>query len=176
MEKGLLEKTGKALEYWVKIVKQSGIEKHSEIIKYLKAEHGFTHGFANFVSLKSRESDAASFEEEDLIKNQYSGKENLLPIYEELLKYTGTLGNDIEIAPKKANVSLRRKKQFALIQPSTKTRIDLGLKLKDVPPEGRLESSGPFGSMCTHRVRLESIDDINEDVLLWLKEAYSKAN
>ena len=60
MEKGLLEKTGKPLDHWIKVVRQSKIEKHLEIINFLKAKHGFTYGFANFVALKTKKSDAAS--------------------------------------------------------------------------------------------------------------------
>ena len=70
---------------------------------------------------------------------------------------------------------MRRKRQFALVQPSTKTRIDLGLKIKDKEISGRLESSGPFGTMCTHRVKITDVKEIDNDVLAWLKEAYEKA-
>ena len=54
MEKGLLAKTGNSLEHWIKVVQESKTEKHKAIIDYLKSEHGFTHGYANFVALKSR--------------------------------------------------------------------------------------------------------------------------
>ena len=73
-----------------------------------------------------------------------------LPLDEDALARSGIserdlskLGKDVEVAPKKAYVSLRRNKQFALIQPSTRTRVDLGLNLKGVEPEGRLEGRGP---------------------------------
>ncbi len=175
MEKGLKEKTGKSLEEWMTIVRKTQLQKHGEIMKFLKGEFGMTHGFANFVSLKARAADAGSQSAEDLLQNQYAKKENLKPIYEQLLKQITQLGKDIEIVPKKANVSIKRKKQFALIQPSTKTRIDLGLKLKGKPTTDRLESSGPFGSMCTHRVRLSQKEDIDPEVMAWLKEAYEGA-
>ena len=68
-----------------------------------------------------------------------------------------------------------RKRQFALIKPATKTRIDLGLKLKDKPTTARLENSGPFGTMCTHRVRLSTVDEVDKELISWLKEAYQKA-
>ena len=84
-------------------------------------------------------------------------------------------GNDITKTPKKDSVSIIRKKQFALIKPATKTRIDLGLKLKGKEISDRLENSGPFGSMCTHRIRINSLDDIDSQLLTWLKEAYEKA-
>ena len=175
MEKGLLEKTGKDLKHWIEIVKKSGLEKHTEILKHLKSEHSFTHGFANFVSLKARASDAGSFNEEDLIKNQYNGKEVLHLFYLKLDTKLKALGNDVTVTPKKDSVSYIRKRQFVLIKPATKTRLDLGLKLKDKPIHGKLENSGPFGAMCTHRVKLESSDDVSPDVLAWIKEAYDKS-
>ncbi len=175
MEKGLIEKTGKPLEHWIKVVKKTKIEKHKAIIDFLKSEHGFTYGFANFVSLKARAADAASFDADDLLGMQYKGKENLLPIYEKLIKVVSKFGKDITITPKKSAVSLIRKKQFALIKPATKTRIDLGLKIKDKPTTDRLENSGPFGTMCTHRVKLSSVDEVDKELTDWLKEAYQRA-
>lgn len=170
-------KFGKPLEAWIKILKKEKIEKHTDILKYLKEKHGFTHGYANLVSLKLRKTDAGSVENQnDLITDQYKEKENLKPIYDKILKEVLKFGNDIEIAPKKAAVSLRRKRQFALIQPSTKTRIDLGLKLKDMEIKGRLENSGPFGTMCTHRVKLAEPKEVDKEVITWLKEAYKKAD
>ena len=175
MEEGLEKKTGRSLDYWIEVVKASGLQKHTHIINHLKSEHNFTHGFANFVSLKARKADAGSMDDQDLVKNQYQGKETLKPIYDELINYLTKLGSDALIVPKKDGVSLVRKKQFALIKPATRTRIDLGIKLKDVEPSGRLENSGPFGTMVTHRVRLETVADVDSEVKAWLNEAYNKA-
>ncbi len=169
-------KFGKSLDEWIKVVKQKNLSKHGEILKFLKEKHGFTHGYANLVSMKARSSDAGSAENSDqLIVDQYKGKENLKPIYKKLLQEISKLGKDIEIAPKKAAVSFRRKRQFALVQPTTKTRIDLGLKLNDVKNIGKLEGSGPFGTMCTHRIKIEDLNDIDKEVLSWIKEAYEMA-
>jgi len=85
------------------------------------------------------------------------------------------LGDDIEVAPKNTSVSLRTGKQFALIQPSTKTRIDLGLKIKDKKPQGILETSGPFATMCTHRIQLTDKSQVNTEVIGYLKEAYDRS-
>ncbi|MDY8137184.1 DUF5655 domain-containing protein [Aquimarina sp. 2201CG5-10] len=175
MEKGLLEKTGKSLEHWIDVVQKSNIEKHKAIIDFLKSEHGFTYGYANFVALKAKKSDAGSIDDTDLLTNQYKGKEHLKPIYEELLKAIKVFGNDITKTPKKDSVSMIRKKQFALIKPATKTRIDLGLKLKGKPTTDRLENSGPFGTMCTHRVRITSVEEVDSELISWLKEAYQMA-
>ncbi len=176
MEKGLFERTGKDLKYWINIVKAAGLEKHAEMIQFLKSEHGFTHGYANFVALKARNSDAASHDPTELIKNQYAkGKEGLKSIYEAIVATVKKFGSDVTVTPKKNSVSLIRKKQFALIKPATKTRIDLGLKLKGKPITERLETSGPFGTMCTHRVRIIKIEEVDEELIAWLKEAYQAA-
>jgi predicted transport protein len=175
MEQNLLDKTGKTLNEWKQLLSQQAFSKHGECMTFLKKEHSITHGFANFITLKFREADAASADADDLIVNQYSGKENLTPIFEKLCTAITNLGTDVEVAPKKSAVSMRVKRQFALIQPSTKKRIDLGLKFNDKPHAGRLETSGPFGTMCTHRVQLTDLDQVNDELLGWIKEAYEQA-
>ena len=175
MEKGLKKKTGKSLDYWITVVKDSGQTKHKAIIDFLKTEHAFSHGYANFVALKARKSDAASMSPQELLANQYQGKEKLVPIYSELLALVKTFGEDVTITPKKDSVSVIRKKQFALIKPATKSRIDLGLKLKGKEINGRLQNSGPFGAMCTHRVRLTSIEEVDLELGAWLRVAYEEA-
>ncbi len=165
------DKTGKKLEQWLKLIAKEKLEKHGQIVKFLKAEHGVTHGFANLIASKAleKESDATV----DLVASQYSGaKEALKPIHDAIVKYAKTLGKDVEIAPKKTSVSLRRKKQFALIVPATKTRIDLGLALKGDKAKGRLET---YNAMCSHRVRIETRKDFNAEVKGWMKEAYSRS-
>ena len=174
MEKGLMEKTGKPLEHWIKIVKHSKIEKHLDIINYLKVEHGFSYGFANFVALKAKKSDAASINDSDLLSSQYKGKEHLKPIYDKLLSKILTFGKDIEIAPKKAYVSLVRKKQFATLNPATKTRFEIGIILKGEKPKGKLELEKP-NSMCSHKISIASIDEVDKEVFEWLMCAYSNA-
>ena len=166
------EKTGKSLSEWKAILKTNSFEKHSEGVNFLKKEHHVTHGFANTIVTLSKEESAVPV---DLVVNQYKGKESLLPIYESLLAVVKAFGKDVTITPKKTSVSIIRKKQFALIQPGTKTRIDLGLKLKDKPTTDRLENSGPFGTMCTHRVKLSEVNQIDVELKEWLLEAYKKA-
>lgn len=170
------EKTGKTLEQWIAIAKKSGAVKHGEIVKMLKTDHGMTHGFANLVAHKTLKSDAGSVgETTDLVAAQYAGgKAGLKPIYDALIKAAKSCGK-IEVAPKKAYVSLRRSKQFAIIQPSTRTRVDLGLNMKGHPAKDRLEKSGSFNAMVSHRVRLEKASDVDKDVKAWIKKAWSEA-
>ena len=167
METNIAEKTGRSVPEWVKVVRTTGLQKHGEIVKFLKTDHGFTHGYANLV---------AHQDDGDLVATQYAGdKAALRPIYDKLLKAARGFGPDLEVAPKKTYVSLRRTKQFALVQPSTRTRVDLGINLKGTPPAGRLEASGSFNAMVSHRVRLETLEDVDAEVVGWLKNAYDAA-
>lgn len=175
MEQNLLKKTGKTLEQWKMLLSQQTFSKHGDFMKFLKKEHAITHGFANFITLKFCATDAGSSDADDLIVNQYKDKDTLAPIFKELLTIISSLGTDVEVAPKKSAVSFRVKRQFVLIQPSTKKRIDLGLKLNDTPHSERLETSGPFGTMCTHRVQLTDLKQIDDVLIEWIKEAYEQA-
>ncbi|MEL7144721.1 MAG: DUF5655 domain-containing protein [Bacteroidota bacterium] len=176
MIENLQKNTGKSLQQWVDIVKGSGWQKHGEIIKYLKSDHGFTHGFANLVAHKSKGSDAGSaVNPDDLITTQYKGKESLRPIYDRMKEVLKAFGDDVAFAPKKAYVSVKRKKQFAILQPSTKTRFDVGIQLKEVEPTERLLKSGSWNTMVSHRVKIAEVGEVNEELAGWLKEAYEKA-
>ncbi len=170
------EKTGKTLPQWLRVARAAKLEKHGEILKLLKGEHGMTHGFANLVAHKTLASDAGSADAIDLVAAQYAGpKAGLRPIYDALIREIKKFGKDVEIAPKKSYVSIRRNKQFALIQPSTKTRVDVGINLKGEGTTTRLEASGSFNSMCSHRVRLSSGKDVDRELIAWLKQAYDRS-
>jgi predicted transport protein len=175
MIENLYKNTGKTLEQWIEIVNKQQFEKHGEIIKFLKEQHQFTHGFANLVAHKAKETDAGSAENtDDLIINQYKGKEHLKPIYDKLIAEIEAFGNDFEIAPKNAYVSLRRKKQFATLEPATKTRFEIGINLKGQAPMGKLQAEKP-NSMCSHKIKIEDINDIDKEIIDWIKTAYENA-
>ncbi len=176
------DRYGKPLGEWIAIVKESGMTKHTDIVNMLKSNYGMSHGSAHRVALKAREADAASMvkaakaEGRDPIDEMFSGKKaDLKPLYDTLMSTITSFGHDIELAPKKGYVSLRRKKQFAMIQPTTATRIDIGLVLRNVPTTERLESAASFNALFTHRVRVNTANDIDEQLITWLKQAYDLA-
>lgn len=173
MAKNLKEKTGKDLAAWKKLAASSGETKHGRIVEHLKTAHGLGHGYANLVAHMHLGTSALNADAGDLVAEQYGGaKAALKPWYDTLAKAIVGFGSDVEFAPKKAYVSLRRTKQFGLIQPSTATRMDVGLVLKGVPAAGRLEAAGSWNAMCTHRVRVEDAKAIDKELLGWLKQAY----
>ncbi|MGH9866650.1 MAG: DUF4287 domain-containing protein [Candidatus Polarisedimenticolia bacterium] len=177
MVKNLEEKTGKPLAAWVALVKGLGPLKHGEIVKTLKEKHGLGHGYANLIAHSAGGvlSEGAA-QGDDLVEAQYAGdKAALRPWYDKLAEAVCGFGPDVELSPKKGYVSVRRSKQFALVQPSTKTRLDVGINLKGVAPAGRLEASGSFNAMVTHRVRVEKPEAIDVELIGWLRQAYEKA-
>jgi hypothetical protein len=145
------------------------------MVSWLKAEHQLSHSHANHIAKRAL-SDASPSPTDDPVAALFAGaKTGLRPVYDRVVEAAATFGDDVEVAPKKANVSLRRAKQFALLQPSTNTRLDLGLILKGRLPGGRLEPSGAFNAMFTHRVKLTKASEIDDELLGWLREAYDGA-
>lgn len=176
MLENLKKNTGKSLEQWIALVKKEKFEKHRQIMKFLKVDHGFTHGFANLVAHKTLATDAGSEENKDvLVEEQYKGKEHFLPLYEQIVDEIKNLGNDVEFAPKRSYVSIRRKKQFAMLTPATKQRFEIGINLKGQPGLGILEEISNPQSMCSHKINIAAEEKLPKEAVEWLKKAYDAA-
>jgi hypothetical protein len=169
-------KTGKSIDTWVAIARGAKLSQHKELVTFLKQDHGLTHGYANQVAIRAlAAADAPVAGSADRVEAQYQGaKAAMRPVYESIVDAVRGFGADVEFAPKKAYVSLRRSKQFGLIQPAT-SRVDVGLVLKGVPAAGRLEDSGSFNAMCTHRVKVASAKEVDRELVGWLRRAYDGA-
>jgi predicted transport protein len=164
--------TGKSLVEWFAVLNGAGLDKHAQMVAHLKQDHGVTHGYANGIVLQYRSRDASA-SDDDLVDAQYSGpKSSLRPIYEALVSAVLPFGNDVDIRPKKTSVSLRRSKQFAVIEPASAKRVQLGINLRDAEPTARLQ---PAAGMCTHKVSLTSVDQVDPELVVWLKDAYGLA-
>jgi Domain of unknown function (DUF5655)/Domain of unknown function (DUF4287) len=167
--------TGRSIDDWVELIRASGLRRHGEIVPMLKTQHGLTHGTAHRLALVAidRLSDApAPASLEDALYPE--SRRHLLPLHAALMEQVHALGDDIELAPKKGYVSIRRRKQFAMIQPAAK-HIDLGLILPGAPDDDRLESAESFNALFSNRVRVRTLDDIDAELLSWLREAYEAA-
>jgi hypothetical protein len=123
------KKTGKSLAQLTAAIKKSGLAKHGEIRSWLMETYGVGHGDANTLTHLALKSDGASAAKasgaspDDVLAEIYSGKkQHLRSIHDKLMKAIGTFG-EYEIAPKKGYVSLRRKKQFAMLGPKTNDRF-----------------------------------------------------
>ncbi|MGH8051754.1 MAG: DUF4287 domain-containing protein [Arenimonas sp.] len=174
------KRTGKTLAQLTELVKKCGKSKHGEIRDWLKSELGMGHGDANtlvHVALKSDGASAATEKNastEDVLAEIYSGpKVALRPIHDALMSKIEKFG-EFEIAPKKGYVSLRRKKQFAMLGPATTTRFELGLNLKETAGTDRLLEQLPKG-MCSHKVKMSDAKEADAEVIAWIKRAYDQA-
>jgi hypothetical protein len=104
----------------------------------------------------------------------YSGpKAGFRPIHEKLITEISKFG-EFEIVPKKGYVSLRRKKQFAMIGPKTNTRFEVGINAKDFSRNARLLEQ-PKGSMCNYVVNITDAKEVDAELIVWLKSAYEGA-
>ena len=172
------KKTSKSLDELAALVRNSGLTKHGEIRDYLKRELGLGHGDANTLVHAVLQSDgerAAQGKSQDAVLDEiYSGaKAHMRPIHEKLMKEIHKLG-EFEIVPKKGYVSLRRKKQFAMIGPKTNTRFEVGLNARDFKKNTRLLEQ-PKGSMCNYIVNLSDVKEVDSELIAWIRSAYESA-
>jgi len=173
------KKTGMTLAELTTFIKKSGLSKHGEIRDMLKEKLGLGHGDANALVHAVFESDgtrAAEGKSEDTVLDEiYSGaKAGFRPIHDSLIKHIDRFG-EYEVVPKKGYVSLRRKKQFAMIGPKTNTRFEVGINAKDFKKNARL-SEQPKGSMCNYIVSLTDPQEVDSELVAWLKSAFEGAD
>lgn len=174
------KRSGKSLAELAAIIKASGLTKHGEIRDMLKRDLGLGHGDANTLTHHALQSDgqsaavAAGQSTDDVVAALYTGpKAELRPIHDKLMAEINKFG-EFEIAPKKTYVSLRRKKQFAMIGPATKTQVEVGLNIKGLAGGDRLVEQPP-NSMCNYKVRLSTVKEADAELIGWLKKAFESA-
>jgi hypothetical protein len=174
------KRTGKTLDELAWLIAASGLTKHGEIRDMLKRDLGMGHGDANtlvHVTLKSdgqSAAEAAGQSGDEVLAGIYTGpKAALRPVHDALLAGIRGFG-EFDVAPKKGYVSLRRKKQFAMIGPATNTQVEVGLNMKDAPATSRLKAVPP-GGMCQYKVRVADTKEVDAELLGWVRRAYDSA-
>jgi hypothetical protein len=146
----------------------------------LKRDLGMGHGDANTLVHVVLESDGQSAAEAagkttaDVLGEIYTGSRAALrPVHDLLMQAIERFG-PFEIAPKKGYVSLRRKKQFAMIGPANNTQVEVGLNVRDLPADKRLvEVKQP--AMCQYKVRLAAAGEVDATLVGWIRRAYDSA-
>ena len=171
MPETLEQATGRSLDAWLEVVRAMGYDRHGQILGALKRDHGLTHGYANMLALIATGYGQAG--EDDLISGQFAGpKAALRPIYDRVVEVVTGFGEDVEIAPRKTMVTFRRSKQFACFTPSSAKRAELGIALRGDQPTERLRASN---GMTSHAVWVASPEEIDDEVVAWLREAYGRS-
>jgi hypothetical protein len=178
----LKSKTGRSLDEWVAIVRTSGPKAEKERREWLKEAHELPTQSAIWVAERAS-GGGAEFDSpegyleaaERYVDEMFAGKKAALrPLYDELLKLGLGIGKDAKACPCTTMVPLYRNHVFAQIKPTTQTRIDLGFALGARKAEGRLIDTGGYAKKdrITHRIPIESVEDIDAEVKTWLKTAY----
>jgi uncharacterized protein DUF5655/uncharacterized protein DUF4287 len=176
------QKTGRSLEQWVGLVNKKGPKDNKERLAWLKSEHGLGTNYASWIAGrsagKSEEFETADeylSHAQDYVDQMYAGpKEHLREIYDEILTFARTLGKDIRVSPCRTIVPIYRNHVFAQIKPTTRTRIDLGLALKDTKTPKRVINTGGFEKKdrISHRIEIAISEDFEHEARRWMKIAY----
>ncbi len=163
--------SGATVEAWAGRVARANLTTHGAMVRWLK-DQGLTHGNANALAHAVRAHLAGGQPGESaLLDAQYAGgKVGLRPIHDEIIRVARSLGDDVQVVVQKTAVSLRRAKQFAMVEAPSARRVRLGFNLRGEPPSGRVTASS---GMCTHVVDLPSLAAIDAEVLRWLTAAYA---
>jgi hypothetical protein len=184
----LQDTTGRSLDEWMKFINKSGPAGEAARRDWLKTEHKLGTHNAWWLAEKATKGQASIDEDTPkgylkiapkYVEEQYAGKKAALrPIYDRLLKLGLSIGKDAKACPCKTIVPLYREHVFAEIKPTTNTRIDLGLALAKLPdskiPRKRIIDTGGKAKKdrITHRIPIESVDQIDDFVEKWLLTAY----
>lgn len=175
----LQARTGKSLDELTRIIHDSGLTKHGELVSMLKSTLGMGHGDANTLVHVVKQgvggpAAAGAPDAGTVLDGLYAGpKAALRPIHDAVLALLETLGS-FEAAPKKSYVSYRRQKQFCMVGPATNSRVEVGLNMKGVAATDRLEAL-PAGQMCQYKVRLTDPAQVDDELRGWLQQAYTAA-
>jgi hypothetical protein len=178
----LPDKTGRTLDEWLALVKKEGPPTEKERREWLKKVYGLGTNTAWWLAERAEgkgtwDDDPKAYLKaaEGYVKAMFAGgKAGLRPIYDALLQLGFSMGKDVKACPCQTIVPLYRKHVFAQIKPTTRTRIDFGLALKDAKVTGKLIDTGGFAKKdrITHRFAIMALGDIDAEVKRWLRTAY----
>lgn len=170
-------KTGKTPAEFIKLAGQKGLTRHGELVAWLKSEFALGHGHATAIAGVVLQSGKPPRNATQKMDELFAGaKGSWRAPSDTLITKIETFGPDIEVSANSTYVSLLRgNRKFGILQPASAARLDIGIKLKGVAESGRFEPAGDWNAMVTHRVRIARAEEINTELLAWLKRAYEAA-
>lgn len=176
-------RTGKTIVELHQVLASSGLSKVGQYRSLLMEQFKLGYGDANMVALffgkplpplDGQVSAQPQVPADDPLASLYTGvKAKLRPLHAGVLDMIRAMG-PFEESPKKGYISLRRRKQFAMLGPATKDLIEIGLNAMELPPAARLKRMPP-GGMCQYTVRIGAPTEIDEELQGWLRMAYDLA-
>lgn len=173
-------KTGKTPEDFKALAQKKGFlkpgVKAGEIVSWLKQDFGLGHGHAMAIVLMLQQVNAPRLTADQGISRHFSGtRSQWRKPYDQLVRRIEKFGPDVRLAPTNTYISmLRNGHKFGVLQ-VTSDRLDVGIKLKGAPANGRFEKAGSWNNLVTHRVRVNDPKQIDAQVMSWLRQAYDQA-
>jgi len=173
----LLRQTGQSVDDWNERISAQSLPDEAGLRSWLATQEvsGYpqtllvweTYGYPDFLLASA----------DELVDAQYAGRPELRPILDAVLGAVSRLGQ-VDIQARKTYVSmLTPLRTFAVVQATTKRRVDLGLRLSSTKPGGRLVSGKGVGNDAINlRIGLESVDDLDQEALDWLERAYRESS
>jgi hypothetical protein len=176
MAANLPRNTGRSLDEWLAVLAADGPPERKARAVWLKEEHGLGGSTAMLIIDRADGgSDGDGADPEAQVDALFSGaRAGLRPVADRLLAEAAALGEDVTATPCATMLPIRRAHVVAQLKPTTRTRLDLGLALGDVPLVGRLEDTGGLArkDRITRRIALRTPADVDDEVLGWLRRAY----
>ena len=169
----LERQTGKGLPHWNQQINKQAFNDEQSLRIWL-TQQGVTGYAANLLVMERfGYPDFVSSSADELLQNQFADRQQLRPIYDAVISAVSELG-EVTIQMRKSYSSLLTpRRTFARIKPSTKSRVDVGLRLQGQKPGGRLH---PCNLQKTMQVQLSltSVDELDKEALKWLRQAYNE--
>lgn len=169
----LEESTGEGLDIWSERIRREGFRDKQSLRAWLKGQ-GLT-GYAESLLVMERFGypDFITASADKLIHDQYADRPHLQPIFDAIVGAAMEM-DEITIQARKTYVSLLTpRRTFARIQPTTKNRVDLGLRLEGQKPVGCLQTSKIHETMKL-RIGLTAVEEVDAEVLSWLRKTYDE--
>ena len=170
-------KTGKTPQEFAKLALQKGLNKHGDIVKWLKTEFSLGHGHATAIAGVVMKKGGPKASADEKLGALFGGsKQHWRQPCDKVIGKIKEFGSDAEVGAGGTYISLLRTgKKFAILQPSSSDRLDIGIKLKGVSTDERFGPTGGWNAMVTHRVRIQDPNQIDREVFSWLRRAYDAA-
>jgi hypothetical protein len=169
-------KTGNSPEDFRRLAAEKGLDNYRALITWLKGEYKLGQGHANAMAHVILETFDASLSTDQHVDKHFVGaKATWRPAFDTMMRQVNRFGADVRLSPSDSYISINRGDTKIGIFHVTSKKVNIGLKLRGTPPHGRLEPSGAWNSMVTHRVQVTDPREINDEIVAWLREAYDKA-
>jgi hypothetical protein len=169
----LRSRTGQDVGAWNRRVTEAGLPDEQALRAWLDGQGVTGYGQALLVWERFGYPDFLTAEANELIDGQYADRPQLRPVLDAVLAALPAVG-PATVQARKTMVSLvTPRRTFAVIQATTKTRVDLGLRLEHERPGGRLLAARDLGA-ATVRIILTRPEDVDAEVLGWLRRAYTE--